>query len=162
MNLIKFLPLFTLACSLSTFATGQKAIDESYLYGNWNCKHEVNASKTQMKVKINYNVNFIRAGKSNGYGTLLFKMPNLPELEYSLTDNSTWEIQGDNLILSSTQIKSVNVSHPELDKFLNLKQFIPKSVSESSKILKLTKSSLTVKSESNGEIYTCSKAAINS
>ncbi|MDX2424994.1 MAG: hypothetical protein QNK15_01950, partial [Cycloclasticus sp.] len=149
MKLINVLPFFTLVCSMSTFATGQKAINESDLYGNWNCKHEVVDSNTKMKAKINYYVNFVRAGKSNGFGTLLFKLPNFPELKYSLTGNSTWNIKDGHLLLSSTEIKSVNVSHPELDQFLNVKQFIPKRISESSKILKLTKSSLEVKSQSN-------------
>jgi hypothetical protein len=162
MNLINVLPLFTLVCSMSAFATGQKAINESDLYGNWNCKHEVNNSNTKMKAKINYNVNFFRTGKSNGFGTLLFKLPNLPELKYSLTGNSIWKIKEGHLLLSSTEIKSVNVSHPELDQLLNVKQFIPKRINESSNILKLTKSSLEVKSQSNGRIYACNKVAIKS
>lgn len=162
MNLINVLPLFTLVCSMSTFATGQKAINESDLYGSWNCKHEVVNSNAKMKAKINYYVNFFHAGKSNGLGTLLFKLPNFPELKYSLTGNSTWKIKEGDLLLSATEIKSVNVSHPELDQFLNVKQFIPKRINESSRILKLTKSSLEVKSQSNGRVYACTKVAIKS
>ncbi len=110
-----------------------------------------------MKVKINYNVNFLDTGKSTGSGSVFFILANLPELEYNLKNSATWGIKESNLVLSSTKIESKNISHPELDAFINLDKFIPKSVSESSKIVKLTKSHLEVQSKSDAGVYACSK-----
>jgi hypothetical protein len=157
MNLVKILPLFTLACSMSSFAASQKSFDESHLYGNWNCKHEIDDITTKMRVKIDYNVTVLRSGKSSGIGTLLFRLPNFPELEYRVVDNSTWQLTGNQLHLTSTDIKSMSMSHPEIDKIFNLKQLIPQKISESSTILALTKNRLDLKSDTYGGNYTCNK-----
>lgn len=155
----KIMIIFPLVLSMSSFAAETASINKSNLYGDWNCQYEGQDSKTKMKVKIDYNVNFERTGKSKGYASLLFNVANLPELEYSLNDNSAWEVKGSNLIITSTDITSVNVSHPELDKFFNLKQLIPTTIDESSTIVTLTKNNLKVKSDTTGHIYSCNRGA---
>jgi hypothetical protein len=157
MDRIKILPLFAFTFSMSILANDSKTINENNLYGLWNCKHTMEDRKLKMKIKIDYDVNVVRSGKSNGVGVLLFKIPNFPELAYSLSDNSQWKIKGDNLTLSSTELKLKNTSYPELDKMLNLRRLLPKNINESAKILELTKSKLKVQSKSDGGIYACSK-----
>jgi hypothetical protein len=159
MDRIKILPLFAFALSMSTSANDSKTINESNLYGMWNCKHTMDARELKMKIKIDYNVNVVPSGKSNGVGVLLFKIPNFPELAYSLSDSSYWKIKEGNLTLSSTELKLKNRSYPELEKILNLRRLIPKKITASAKILKLTKSTLNVQSKSDGGIYACSKIA---
>jgi hypothetical protein len=157
MDRIKILPLFVFTFSMSTLANDSKTINENNLYGLWNCKHTMEDRKLKMKIKIDYDVNVVRNGKSNGVGVLLFKIPNFPELAYSLSDNSQWKIKGGNLTLSSTELKLKNTSYPELEKMLNLRRLLPKNINESAKILELTKSKLKVQSKSDGGIYACSK-----
>lgn len=157
MNLIKVLPLFTLICSAATFAAEQPTINERDLYGNWNCNHVVDEPKTKMKVKVDYNVNFARAGKASGFGTLAFNVPNFSEVQYTLADNSSWKVTGNQLVLSSTDVRVIKVSHPEFEQLLNLKQFIPKQINESVTILKLSQTSVDVRSEVDGKTYTCTK-----
>ena len=157
MLLIKTLTMFPLVLSMASFAAETASINKTDLYGDWNCQYEGQDAKTKMKVKIDYNVNFERTGKSKGFASLFFNVANLPELEYSLKDNSAWEVKGSKLIITSTDITSVNVSHPELDKFFNLKQLIPTTINESSTIVTLTKNNLKVKSDATGHIYSCNK-----
>tara|TARA_R110001583_G_scaffold28634_3_gene101290 strand:- start:6336 stop:6842 length:507 start_codon:yes stop_codon:yes gene_type:complete len=165
MNLIKVLPLFSvlplLAASFSmpTVAEQVKTINKSDLYGSWGCQHEVEEPNTKMTIKVSYNINYVKNGTSNGVGALLFKVGGMPELKYSATDSSTWTLEGDNLTIKSNDINFKNVSHPELEALLNLKQILPTTINESGKILELSKTNLKVKSTSYGEVYSCLKAA---
>lgn len=156
MKLINTLLLFSTLFSQSIFANAA-AVNQQLLYGSWLCEHEIDHVNPKMKVKISATVNFLKSGQSSGEGSVLFNMANLPELEYSLTSKATWEVTKNKLLLSTTEMTSKNISHPELDKFLNLDSFIPKKVSQSSTILTLSKSRLKVRSESDGGVYTCSK-----
>ena len=162
MNRIIILSLFTFVFSMSTLANDSKTINENNLYGMWNCKHTMDDKNLKMKIKIDYDVNIVSTGKSNGSGVLSFNIPNFPELAYSLSDSSNWKIEGGNLILSSTELKVENRSYPELEQILNLRSLLPKKVNESAKIIELTKSKLKVQSKSDGGIYTCSKIALKS
>lgn len=157
MNLINVLPLFLLIFSLPATASPEKVINESNLYGEWLCKEEMVDPKSQMKIQVSYNIHYAKNGKSNGMGTVIFNIEGLPPLEYAVTDNSTWKIEGESLMMSSTEINFVNVSFPELDNLLNLKQILPKSINESAQLLELTDANIKVKSASTGGIYTCSK-----
>lgn len=154
---INILILFTFVLSISTSVEAKNSIafDKENLHGNWSCKHRIDDANTKMK--IDYEINYLPEGASNGNGILLIKMPNFPEMEYGLSNNSTWEIKDRSLILSSKSFKLVNKSHPELDKILNLESLFPQNIRESSTILELTKSQLIAQSDSYGGVFTCSK-----
>ncbi|MDA7747041.1 hypothetical protein N8878_06905 [Psychromonas sp.] len=141
-------------------ANSKVSIDEKDLYGVWHCQHDTVEPRTKMKININYNINFAENGKSKGFGTLLFYIPNMPVIKYKATDSSSWSIKNDQLIMSSDEIKFVNVSHPQLDQFLNLKTILPQTINESGQIVELSKSTLKVKSNSYADIHSCSKALI--
>ncbi|WP_428034887.1 hypothetical protein [Amphritea sp.] len=147
------------AISFSTFTAAQTndatVFEQKNLYGRWHCNHFMEDAGTRLKV--DYDINYFADGRANGSGTLLLRMQNFPEIEYSISNRSTWVLSGRSLILSSQAFTLVNRSHPELDNFLNLESMFPQNIRESSRILELTKSTLKAQSESYGGIYTCSK-----
>lgn len=161
MKLIKILSVCVFVFSISVPVVAQESFNESFIYGTWNCKHQVVEPNTKMKVSVDYSVTFEASGKSKGSGKILFLIPSFPEVEYSVKDTSSWEIKDRDLVVSSSQVTSENINYPELDKFLDIKQFIPQTVSESAKILELNKNMLKVKSNSGRGTYTCSKVELN-
>jgi hypothetical protein len=162
MNQLKISLLFFWFFSISILANDSTTINENNLYGTWNCMHTLEEKLSKMKVEIDYNINVLRNGKSNGLGVVLFNIPNFPKLEYSLSDSSNWKIKDDNLILSSTELQLKNKNYPELEKILNLRSLVPKKINESVKILELTKTKLKVWSRTDGGIHTCSKVVLKS
>jgi len=147
---------------MSILANDSIVIKESNLYGTWNCKQTMENINLKMKVNIDYDVTVVRNGKSSGSGVLLLKMPNFPELKYTILDSSNWDIKNGKLNLSSTEFKLENRSYPELEKILNLRNLLPQNINGSAKILELTKSTLKVQSKWDGGIYTCSKVVLKS
>jgi hypothetical protein len=158
MNLIKVLPVLALTFINNSFAAQSANIEVKNLYGTWQCEHEVVEPNSQMTIKVNYKVNYAVNGTSSGNGDLYFTMAGVPELHYKTQNKATWSVKGDQLTMKSTDISFVNVNHPELDKFLNIKQILPASVNESGTILSLSKDKITVKSEAYSDSYTCNKA----
>ncbi|QYJ93656.1 hypothetical protein [Shewanella spartinae] len=148
--------VFLSGCANAT--NTQASINEADLYGNWNCK--ISSEENSVKISMDYDVSYIRNGKSNGIGILKFKVPDLPEMEYSFAGSSDWELKGGYLIETSTEIKLVNISHPEFDKEFNLESLFPQNISESSKILVLNRKLLKLKSETDGTEYSCTRNPI--
>ena len=159
MQHINALPLFALTIFVSTsvVASDSKAFDQKNLHGSWNCKHAMEDANTKMT--IDYNIDYLPDGKSNGNGTILLRMQNFPEMEYSLSNSSTWEVSTGSLILSSTKFKLINRSHPELDSILNLESLFTQNIQESSTILELSSSRFVAQSDSYGGVFSCSKIA---
>ena len=171
MNLVKVLPTLMFIYSMPSFAaevsTAEStptvsSITEKNLYGTWLCQHEVEEPNTKMSIKVNYKINYLTNGQSNGSGYLFFKINGMPELKYSVTDNSTWALKGNELNIKSKDVNFKNVSHPELEALLNLKKILPATVNESGTIMALTQTTLKVKSASYGEMYTCGKVVTRS
>lgn len=163
MKLRLLLPLTITTVFLSGCANAWNtpaSINEADLYGSWNCK--ISDEEDGVKISMDYDVSYIRNGKSNGFGVLKFKAPDVPEMEYSFADSSDWELKGGYLIETSTEIKLVNVSHPEFDKVFNLESLFPQNVSESSKVLVLNENILRLKSETDGMEYSCNRNPIKS
>lgn len=158
MNYFKVLPFITGAFLISACSTNhtQYSLPESKLYGTWNC--QLDLQEEDMKLSLDYDVTYVRNGKSNAFGSMKFKAADFPQMEYSIADSSTWEINNGYLIETTTEIKVVNISHPEFDEFLNLESMFPQNLSESSEILVLNDSILKTKSESDGSIISCNKA----
>lgn len=158
MKYLRVLPLITsiiitTGCSTSSTVSNYSRMDQ--LYGTWNCK--LSMEEEGVKVAMDYDVSYVRNGKSNGFGTIIFKAPELPEMEYSIAASSNWEYKSGYLIETTTEIKLVNISHPEFDEVFNLESMFPQNISESSEILVLNNSELKLKSESDGMVYSCDK-----
>ncbi|WP_299203157.1 hypothetical protein [uncultured Amphritea sp.] len=149
--------LFSVIASASTQVNDSAIFDQKNLYGRWNCKYAMEDANTRMKV--DYDISYFADGRASGSGTLLLRMQNFPQMEYSLSNRSTWVVKAGSLILSSAEFKLVNRSHPELDQILNLESLFPQNVRESSTILELTQSTLVARSDSYGGVYSCSKRA---
>jgi len=135
--------------NLSTYSPQAK------LYGLWHCN--LSLEEEGVKIAMDYEVNYVRNGKANGFGTLTFKAPELPEMEYSMAGSSNWEYQNGYLIETSTEIKLVNLSHPEFGEVFNLESMFPQNISEASEVLVLNNTTLKLKSESDGTVYSCDK-----
>jgi hypothetical protein len=164
MYLISTLFAITLVMTNSVFASemqvakGSKHVNQSYLYGTWNCKGAMQHKQLKMGVKFDYNINFTNNFKATGQGLVSFTIPNFTDLDYKLTDNSTWKLHNDEIIYSSNDLKLVNISHPEFEKIINLEKLVPQTISESSKIIELTKSTLSVRAKADNKIYNCFKS----
>ena len=157
MKHLNYLTLSFLIASSSVCASNMETeIEQSkMLYGTWNCKVEVEKDDDQISFDID--TTYIRNGKSNSFGSMKLNLPELPELKYSYADSGSWEIKDGYLISTTAEVKLVNVSHPVLDNVLNLEKLFPQNISESSQILKLSNTELSLKDESDGEIYHCFK-----
>jgi len=128
---------------------------EEKLYGKWNCKLDLEVEN--VKISFDYDVRYIRNGKSNGFGTLKFKIPNFPEMKYSMADSSVWELKNGYLIEITEEIRMVSLSDSALDEVFDFESMFPQNISESSKILVLNDSLLKVKSETEGTVVSCNK-----
>ncbi|PKF56408.1 hypothetical protein CW748_10675 [Alteromonadales bacterium alter-6D02] len=160
MKHLKALPLIAsiiITTGCSTSGNVDNYSPQTQLFGLWHCS--LSLEEEGVKVAMDYEVNYVRNGKSNGFGTLIFKAPDLPEMEYSMAASTNWEYQNGYLIETSTEIKLVNLSHPEFDEVLNLESLFPQNISESSEVLVLNNTLLTLKSESDGTVYSCDKVA---
>ena len=157
MNYLKVLPLLTSAFMISACSSNHQKYPllENKLYGTWSCQMDI--EEEDFKLALDYEVTYVRNGKSNGFGTLKVKSPDIPEMEYSIADSSIWELDSRYLIETTTEIKIVNISHPEFDDFFNLESMFPKNLSGSSEILILSDSLLKTKDESDGTIISCIK-----
>lgn len=138
-------------------AENTKKIDESLLVtGTWICLLEI--EENGVKISITTEDNYVRNGRSNSFGTLMVKFSlDMPEMEYFIAGSAIWKIDGKYLITELTDIKIKNLSHPDFDKKFNLESMFPKNISESSEIIELSNSKLSLKSEADGTVYSCIK-----
>ena len=159
-NLLLISAVFISACSSNSLSYPD---NKSLLYGTWNCQFnsevniEIDGAIKKSKLFMDVDTTYIRNGSSNSFGTLKIQFPDLPEIEYSYSDSSKWEIRGKYIISKSEEIKIVNLSHPGLDDIINLGDLLPQRISDSEEILRITKAEISLKSESDGEIYNCSR-----
>lgn len=156
MNLTKLLCLSALSFSMASFAD-QTNINKANLYGSWQCDHDFSDPNKNLKINFNYTINLINNGTSVGNATLLFAMGGMPQLQYKEADTALWSLKGDQLQFVSNNIQFINVSHPELEQLLNLKQLFPKSVNETVKVLELSKKHIKIQSKQHNDAYTCLK-----
>jgi len=128
------------------------------ILGVWDCAYTVEEDGLYLKAESKDT--FLRNGASHFFGFMKAKFaPDLPEVEYSVAGTSTWNIEGKYLIQTMTDLKVVNLTHPELDEVFKLQEFLPANISESAEILRLTATELVVDSESGAGIYKCTKAS---
>ena len=159
MNKILFLPISAFLLYSATASANQNiepSILKTNLLGSWNCLTSLEEDDFSMIIETEDT--YVRNGRSNSFGTLKAKFAEeLPEIEYSIGATGTWEILDGYLVDTLTDIKVVNISHPEFDSVFNLQDFFPTNISFSSEVIELTKSKLTLKSESDESIYECER-----
>mgnify|MGYP000035269514 CR=1 FL=1 len=159
MNKILFLPISAFLL-YSVTACANQDIETSTLktnlLGSWNCLTSYEEDDFSMIIETEDT--YVRNGRSNSFGTLKAKFTEeLPEIEYSIAATGTWEIIDGYLVDTLTDIKVVNLTHPEFDSIFNLQDLFPTNISFSSEVIELTKSKLTLKSESDDSIYECER-----
>jgi hypothetical protein len=158
MKYFKFTLLMILSLPWLVYSANNPAIiDENILFkGTWNCSYEI--KKDGMELSIITEDNYVRNGRSNSFGTLMIKLaPDIPKMEYFIAGSALWEIKNKYLITTLQDISIKNLSHPEFDEEFNLENMIPKNISESSEIIELSNSKLSLKSEADGVIYSCTR-----
>ncbi|WP_413698902.1 hypothetical protein ACLKMH_15155 [Psychromonas sp. KJ10-10] len=134
-----------------------KKVNQTFLYGSWQCAGSMEYKQINMSVTFDYKLNFTKDYKSSGEGIVSFGFPNYYDIDYKLTDNSTWNINNNEIIYTSEDLQLTNLTYPELEKIVNLEKRVPTRINESSKILKLTSTQLTIQTKSDNKIYNCSK-----
>ncbi|RTE67723.1 hypothetical protein EH243_01880 [Amphritea opalescens] len=156
---ITTLPLLAFLISLSTAVQADEpnAFKQADIYGRWHCEHAMVDGPTRMN--IDYNVDYLADGQSNGLGTLVLKIPNFPEMEYGVSHQSRWAMKEGTLTFTSPALRLINRSHPQLNSFLDLENLFPPKQVESSTILELTQTKLVARSDSYGGVYACAKVA---
>ncbi|WP_427982227.1 hypothetical protein [Agarivorans sp.] len=154
---LNYLWSLALTTALLSWASNVNAsINQADLYGSWHCKTSL--EENGVKIFVDMDANYIRNGKSNGFGFFVIRFPDGLEVKYSVTGSGVWQLKNGYLIETSEEIKVVNLSHPRLDKILDMESLFPQNVSESSKVLQLNKSFLKVKSETNGTVIGCKRS----
>lgn len=136
------------------------SIDQMYsskLVGTWNCdsvKMEVEDATVTMEGGTSYFTN----KRSNTFGTMIIDYPkeNIT-LEYDYFGTGTWEIDNKKLVEILEDIKLTNISHPYMDQLFNMTDMFPKNISAYSSIISLSQSNMTLKDDTEGVIFTCSK-----
>ncbi len=132
---------------------------KSNLFGTWICEYKFGDSGSQLKFASEDT--YVRNGTTYSIGSFGLKITeDVPEITYSLSASGTWEIVDGYLITTSSEIKLVNLTNPEIDDILPLKEMFPQNVSESAKILEINESQMALKSETDGQIYLCTKKKI--
>lgn len=142
-----------LFCGGMTFS--QSLWMEEKLHGRWNC--EVSSEQDGVKMSMDYAVTYSGDGTADASGRLRLKTAQLPEMEYSITSRSEWEISDGHLVETSDDIDVVNVSHPHFDRVFDLQSMIPENATETSEILVLGDSRLKTRSEKYGTITDCAR-----
>lgn len=153
----------TLLTAVSAYANESLAFSDIHknLIGSWNCHYNgvENGSKIAIKTQDTYTQN----GRSNSSGFLKVKLsPDAPEMVYSLAGSANWKISEGFLLTTITDLKLVNISHPEFDRIMNLQALLPKNRSDTSRILELSASRLSLKITSVSQVYNCSKKLASS
>ncbi|WP_404437272.1 hypothetical protein [Stutzerimonas chloritidismutans] len=155
---------FSLLLLLTVTASGcasepYPAFDHSQnILGVWDCAAVIEENGASLKVESKDT--YLRNGASHSFGIMKAKFSDeLPEIQYSVAGTSAWKIEGEYLIQTMTDLKIVNLTHPEFDDVIKLQDIFPENISESSVILRLTSTELVVDSESGAGVYRCSKAS---
>ena len=151
---------YSSSAALNNEIIERTSIDQIYsskLVGTWNCdsvEMEVEDATVTMKGSASYFTN----ERSNTFGTMIIDYPkeNIT-LEYDYFGTGTWEINNKKLVEILEDIKLTNISHPYMDQSFNMTDMFPKNISASSTIISLSQSSMTLKEDTEGVVFTCSK-----
>ncbi|KEI71422.1 hypothetical protein [Endozoicomonas elysicola] len=156
-----FLVFFLSGCATDSYssASAEPNFDSSVkskLYGSWNCEAAFNDSGAKMTSE--FTETYVRNGTLNSIGSMNIQFsPELPEIFYTITSHGTWSLDDGYLITNYAKTKIKNITHPEFDEIININDLFPESVSESSKIVSLSNTTLSLQSESSGEYITCNR-----
>ena len=152
-----FISLLSATFSMSAFSKNTSHINKSNIHGLWQCQGSSFNAKTNMTIKGDYKVLFMANGSSTGKGQFFLSVLGIPEIEYRLVDEAKWAIKLDDLFFSSSNFSLKNMSHPEFEQMLNISALMPKKITDSVKILKLTKTQLQVQSKKDNRKFSCVK-----
>ncbi|KEQ18790.1 hypothetical protein [Endozoicomonas numazuensis] len=155
----KTLLSLSLACAtLAANAESPVAITQENLVGIWAC--EASVAMEQGKMHYISTEKYLKDGRSKSEGSmkLSFGNLNIPDLEYTITGAGTWKLDGSKLTETVTELDIKNLTDPQFDQFINLKDMIPMNVPETSLITKLTQSTIAIKAGDSEEVLECKRS----
>ena len=159
MNKFAVLPLSAclLCWAIACVSQNAEASSQSQdLVGTWDCSLDMN--QNGMNMTLETQETYDSSGQSKTFTTLKAQFADgLPEIELSIAGTSTWEISDGYLVRTLTDVEVVKLSHPEFGQIFNMQQMFPTNQSSSAKIIELTQSKLSLKSEGDVPIYECER-----
>ncbi|MGF2735371.1 hypothetical protein [Marinobacter sp. DUT-1] len=128
----------------------------SRLPGTWECS--LIEKSPDGNLSIESTDQYLPTGAANSFGSMTISGGELPvELKFAFSVAGTWEIMDEKLIVTSQDMKIKNVSHPEMDSFFNLEEFMPQGLSDASTIRVLTSEVLVLGIDRNSPPIDCSR-----
>ncbi|MCL6417768.1 hypothetical protein MIB92_19070 [Aestuariirhabdus sp. Z084] len=141
-----------LACTALQANTASRAD----MLGTWAC--EVKIVEEGGFFKVESEDYYSDDGTSKGTGIMTMKMgPDFPQVTYNYSAEGTWKIRDMQLIETLTRFEVTFVSHPEIEKMVNLESSMPLNQEDAAEIIELTSSMLTLKTDVDGSNHTCYK-----
>ncbi|WP_139281652.1 hypothetical protein [Vibrio aerogenes] len=132
--------LFCLMLLLSGFSV---AAASPSLVGDWDCTASL--QKPLFRLTLKSHDQYTALGDYHTQGVLTASLNGQPvEVKYAITGDGQWQVSQKTLKLKSRQLKFDNISNPEWEAFLNLRQYIPKQASGSFDIRSLTQQHLVL------------------
>ncbi|WP_062270694.1 hypothetical protein [Endozoicomonas arenosclerae] len=152
------LSLALASTTLTASAESTVAINQKNLVGTWFC--EASVAMEQGKMEYTSTENYLKDGSSTSSGSmkLSFGEMNIPDIEYAISGTGTWRLEAEKLTETITEIDIKNLTNPQFDQFINLKDMIPVNVPETSTITKLTKSTIAIQSGESKEVLECKRS----
>lgn len=129
------------------------------LNGTWGCfitqpVEGVNGGEVSFKTIYSY----IDNGKFHSSGSITLDIPKQkPILGYYLSGTGTWSIKDKKLHQTMQNIEIVNMNNPSMDKKSPSQSIFPNKIAESASILYLNNSKVSLKNDSDGLKFSCSK-----
>ncbi|MDW6004509.1 hypothetical protein [Vibrio mangrovi] len=148
---------FYLLCCLLlsgfSFVT-QAAGNPALLQGKWDCAASL--SQPLYQLTLTTQEQYLSSQKYVTSGTLVASLPGQPiKVKYAVSGHGTWKLEGEKLILQAKQLTVENITHPEWEAMLNLKQYIPKHAGGTLDIVRLDQQQLQLKAKNLPDNIQC-------
>ncbi|MDW6094110.1 hypothetical protein SBX64_16340 [Vibrio rhizosphaerae] len=145
-------------CLYSGFSVATQAAENmSLLQGKWDCTAALRQPLYQLNLTTQEH--YLASHQYVTKGTLIARLPGQPiEVSYSVAGNGTWKVAGDKLILEANDLKVENLTHPEWEAILNLKQYIPKHAGGTLDIIRLDQQHLSLKAKNLPDNIQCHRS----
>ena len=143
------------SCAVAS-TTEIQNVEAKNIFGTWICG--ISLEEEGVELRLDYEASYIRNGRSNGFGELSIKFsPEIPKIVYLLSISGTWEIMGKYLVETAIDVKLVKLSGNLPERMPKIENMFPKNISASSEIIAISENSITLKSESDGQVVSCKR-----
>ncbi|SHO57343.1 hypothetical protein [Vibrio quintilis] len=128
----------------------------SSLVGSWQCSASL--QKPLFRLTLKSQDQYTSQGDYHTKGVLTAALNGQPvEVKYAVSGDGQWHLSQKTLELKSRHLTFKNISNPEWEAFLNLKQYIPKQASGSFQIKALTQQHLVLNNRRLSQNIECER-----